>query len=395
MQSEPDDLGESSADLGELDDMLADMQGETTETVGEVQARVTALIAAVNHNANADLGAGPQGAPPPPVVVLDSFRYNTFGPQQLRFAVEDSIAGGIVELIIRRDGRDFSITDLEAHVSKIKSARSGPARPGLALMPYEQEIARQLTACQPSLAALRTLTEDQDLDVPPPQAAAVIRFHETYPQVWPQLVTAGVKVKFNSRSSDARGGALFDNNTIHISKLLVTPAGAFVRLLVHEIGHALFETKLLDKKTMPHDLVVDKLTDLSRPVEQAALREQSKKCQEIRDFWDGMSGPAKTLYQAWRTLRRNGGEHLPGIDLWQDPRANRLSPEQRQQYQAGNFGEFCAEVFMLYALGDLQAHVLAVLSRSGIGQDVKTAWKNAWHVLETKAAPILGPRVNV
>jgi hypothetical protein len=137
---------------------------------------------------------------------------------------------------------------------------------------------------------------------------------------------------------------------------------------------------------MPYFLATDNLADLPR--QQSALWDRSQQCQEIQLFWDNMSDLAKTLYQAWRRLRRDYGAQLLGIDLWEDPRRNRLSPEQRRRYQAGNFGEFCAEVFMLYAMGDLQAHVLAILA-SDIDEDVQTAWKNAWYVLQTVAAPIL------
>ncbi|MGH3169364.1 MAG: hypothetical protein ACRDN0_26220 [Trebonia sp.] len=46
---------------------------------------------------------------------------------------------------------------------------------------------------------------------------------------------------------------------------------------------------------------------------------------------------------------------------------------------------------MLYSIGDLRIHVLGLLGRNDVADDVKTAWKNARHVLETVAAPILRP----
>jgi hypothetical protein len=391
MEPTPGDLNESSNDLGDLDGMLAELEGKPAETAEQVQERVKALIEAVNRAANADRGTGPQGESPPPVVVLDSGQFDTFGPGQLlNVGLKDSTDGGIVQLIIKCGGHGFNTADLQTHVSSINSVyRSITAHAPVPLKDCESAIVQQLTACQSSLAELRDLVGDQALDVPSPQAAAVICFDKTYPQVWPQLGKEGVRVKFNSSASDNHGGGFFRDNIIHMSGLLVTPAGVFVRLLVHEIGHALFETRLLNRKTMPHYLVADKLADLS--VAQTTLWERSKECQSIHRFWDEMSDQAKTFYQAWHTLRKDGGPHLLGIDLWEDPRRNRLDPAQRRRYQAGNFGEFCAEVFMLYAMGDLRAHVLGLLDRDDVSQDVKTAWKNAWHVLQTVAAPILRP----
>jgi hypothetical protein len=93
-------------------------------------------------------------------------------------------------------------------------------------------------------------------------------------------------------------------------------------------------------------------------------------------------------------LRQNDGQHLVGLDLWQDPspKRNRLSPDQRRTYQAGGFDEFCAEVFMQFAMGDLYPRVLAA---GTMGAEVALAWRNAWHVLVAVASPILGPRHNV
>jgi hypothetical protein len=307
--------------------LLADLKGETPSvTVTEVQDRVTKLIASVEHGANVDRGSAPQGMAPQQVVAYDS------------------------------------------------------TAPVSVTTELERATGEQLTAWRSSLSGLRAIVADDELEVPLPQAAAVLRFHRTYPPVWQRLTAAKVRVKFNVRTSDGRGGGLFDNNTIYLSKLPTTPSGAFVRLLVHEIGHALFETALLDHRTMPHELVADKLADLRKPVESSALWDRGQDCQRIQRFWDAMSDPAKTFYQAWLTLRQNDGARLLGVDLWTDPNGNRLDPEQRRKYQAQNFGEFCAEVFMLYAIGDLRAHVTAVLANGGAP-------------LETVAGQILGPRV--
>lgn len=380
-----------------LDEAFADLvvdEDKEGELVNQVQDLVTTLIDAVDRDAHADRGLVPQGRVPQPIVVLDSVQYNTFGPENLNVQIGDNIDGGIVELIINCGGHDFNTADLQTHVSTIKKVyRPQPAhtRPP-AVTVYEDAIVQQLTACEPSLAKLRAFVGNQNLDIPLPQAAAVICFLTTYSWVWPQLQKANVKVKFNAHRSESRGGGLFMNNKIYMSTLRVTPAGAFIRLFVHEIGHALFERRLLGDKPMPNALVEDKLTSLKNVGQTTTPRERIKECAEIQSFWNNMSVQAKSFYQAWRTLRQNSGEYLLGIDLWADPQGHRLCPTQRRQYQAKHFGEFCAEVFMLYAMGDLQAHVVAVLSNDNIPRNVRTAWKNAWHVLENEAASILGPR---
>jgi hypothetical protein len=104
-----------------------------------------------------------------------------------------------------------------------------------------------------------------------------------------------------------------------------------------------------------------------------------------------MSVHAKTFYHAWLTLRAHR-TRLLGLDLWRDPQRNRLSPEHRQSYQAGKFDEFCAEVFMQYAMGDLHPYLVTLLADPRVEDVVKAAWRNAWSVLEAVAAPILGPR---
>jgi hypothetical protein len=175
---------------------------------------------------------------------------------------------------------------------------------------------------------------------------------------------------------------------IYISKLPATPPGAFVRLLVHETGHATFEAILLGDRPMPHGLC----TDPKPEVFELPPTELVQADREIRAYWDEMSASAKLFFNAWLTLRQHHGKHLLGLDLWQDPRGNRLDPEQRRRYQAGKFDEFCAETFMLYAMGDLEPHIMAIPDDT-VHVDVKTAWTNARTVLDDVASPILGPRV--
>jgi len=262
-------------------------------------------------------------------------------------------------------------------------------------------------------ARLGQLLGIPDLDLPLPQAAGLLRFLDTYPQFLPNLHNRISRIRFNSRRADSRGGGVFNLDkdlAIDMSTLLGTPPGAFVRLFVHETGHATFEAALLNNRSMPVELDKGELPDLptlpglshlvdpSRPGVQNAptgadpLPGRGERYQEMLVFWNGMTPAARAYYRAWLTLRQEHGAHLLGLDLWRDPRGNRLSPHQRLGYQAGNFGEFCAETFMQYAMGDLHAHVRAILA-GHVEPAVKIAWRDAWIVLEKVAAPILGNRI--
>jgi hypothetical protein len=375
----------------DLEAMIIHMRSETAQDADPVRNRVTALITAI-HDTVLVRGTVPSIVVSPPVVVLDSLRFDTFCQDQLTFWVQGNTAAGIYELVIRCGAAGFGIEELGTHVARIESVFSpGPGAPqDVVLMDFENAIVRQLTVCQPSQVILCGLVGDQALGLPLPQAAAIITFHQTYPRVWRQLADANVTLLFNSTAADEWGGGYFQDKKIHMSKLPFMPAGAFVRLVVHEIGHALFEQILLNHKTMPIQLMRDQIAGFLEPGAQDAS-ERTMLCQL---YWDEMSGLAKIFYRSWLTLCQHRGLHMLGVDLWEgpEPRRSRLAPQQRRSYQAGGFDEFCAESFMLYAMGDLQPHVQAVLADATIDQDVRTAWQNAWYVLETVAGPILGPR---
>lgn len=382
--------------MAELDDLLAELGAGQVESPQVVDDRVRALVDAITAGADVDRGSAPRGPAPLPVVAhgidADGAFFDAFDPGRVRAVIDDSLDAAIVQDVLRRGGLGLDAGRLAEPVGAIR-ARYVEADAGHPVDPADphHQVVRDLLADRPALTRLRHLVGDPDLDVPLPQAGAVIRFLDAYPRFWAALVPRITAIRFESRTADGRGGGLFnlqDDRVIYLSKLRATPPGAYVRLLVHETGHATFEAILLDGHRMPYELDTDQVRRLVGRTDPGTGR----LARQVRGYWDAMSDPARTFYRAWLTLRADRGRHLLGLDLWQDPAGNRLSPDQRRGYQAGNFGEFCAEVFMQYAMGDLHPYVAAVLADHTTPADVRTAWRNAWHVLDAVAAPILGER---
>ncbi|CCH33190.1 hypothetical protein ABZ816_19315 [Actinosynnema sp. NPDC047251] len=404
MQPTPPDR--SPLDL-ELDALLAEMSGTGTgPTRADVLGRVRRLLASITTGATADRGSAPGGRAPAAVVEHDAGTgalFAAFDPDVLGHVVKDSTTGGIVQLVITHGGLGLGAATLAEPVEAIKE-RLLLTDHGAVVVPDERPqtaIVLELVEAKPKLAELRAKVGDPDLDLPLPQAAAVLRFLDTYPDFWGRL-TGSCTITFNSSRADQRGGGLYEaaDNRIFVSRLLATPPGAFLRLVVHETGHATFETALLGRRSMPVALDTHSVAALPArfadlgpgQAERLVLSTEDQEVRDLQSYWDAMSPDARKLYHAWLTLRAHR-DRLLGLDLWRDPARNRLSPDHRRGYQAGKFSEFCAEVFMLYALGDLQPHVEALLADGRVEPEVKTAWRNAWSVLVAVADPVLGQRV--
>jgi len=374
---------------GDLDDLSAELAGtRQAEPAADVEARVRELIAATRRDAPPDHVAAPQDPAPRLVIALDSGSYDEFSPSNVTYLINDTVDAGIVQIIIRRGGIDIALTQLVKPVESIKSRYRDIAaghEPAEANQLYDS-IGHELHRDKPKLVSLCELVEKADLDIPLPQAGAVMCFLDAYPNFWPKLKPAIDGIKFKSTSADERGGGLFDDNcVIHISSLPCTPPGAFARLVVHEMGHALFQTILLNKRRIPVELNEDKVAKLL----PADPSERSQRCQTLQSYWNEMSPEAQTYYRAWLTLREHDGRHLHGLDLWLDPCNHRLDPHQRREYQAREFSEFCAETFMLFAMGDLHTFVANIVLDDTVSVAVRTAWRNVWWVLGRVALPLL------
>jgi hypothetical protein len=160
------------------------------------------------------------------------------------------------------------------------------------------------------------------------------------------------KDKFNLNSPSARGlGGKYEGGVVHVEAGKQGDPTAFMRLLIHEIGHATFQKKLLQ--------------DTRKPLSDTAAKGNAN--QEIITI---LNQDGQKFYAAWQVLRAaNGsGMHGLGIDSVGDP-------AQRRAYQAGNFNEFCAETFMHVAMDPAgwAAHVAQQIQMTQ-DENVRTAW---------------------
>jgi hypothetical protein len=395
----PADSDSEDDALAELDALTAELKAtDPTELQREVHDHVAALLIDLDRGADQVHGPGPQGQPPHPVCPLDLGQHDVFSPQkvgsligQLREPTTcDQVAAGIVGLIVQIGG--VGPGELTQHVKSIRTSYES----GVPLAQVDQRyrpIIQGMTSGRQALTRLRTLVGEPSLAIPLPQASAVMCFYDAYPHFWTKLTNRISGFQFNSDTADAGGCGLFKNNTIYISNLPFTPPGAYVRLLVHEIGHAAFEKVLLNKTTMPTELRTDTVQSLQGPLTgssgDSTWTVRNEECTKIRRYWKTMSPAAKIFYQSWRILRAQDGHHLLGTDMWQTRRSVHISVEARRKYQADSFDEFCAESFMLFAMGDLHSHVMALLTDNTVSVNVKTAWRNAWWILSMIAGPIL------
>ncbi|MEU4744099.1 hypothetical protein AB0G02_27035 [Actinosynnema sp. NPDC023658] len=391
----------------DLDGMLADMAAApTAEARAAVRGQALRLFESITNDVDADRGSAPAGGSPPPVVphdTADGALFTAFDPDHLAVTIDDTTDAGIVQLIIAGGGYGLTAATLGVPVADVRTRFLAFSDGNATVDPHEPHVVvlSTLLAAKPKLRLLCDRMRAPDLDISLPQAAACEHFLEVYPEFWGNLAAKNCTIVFNSSRADSRGGGLYEpgDRVIHMSRLSVTPPGAFVRLLVHETGHALFESTLLDDHPMPPALGTGTVAHLaseydplpSGAYETKDLHRDGHEIRQLQVYWDRMSSHAKAFYHAWLILRGHR-QHLLCLDLWRDPKGNRLSPEQRRSYQADKFDEFCAEVFMQYALGDLRPYLVTLLADARVEDTVKRAWRNAWRVLEVVATPLLGPR---
>jgi hypothetical protein len=388
---------------------------EGTVTANDLDDAFAAMLVAEHRTFTGDTTLPQdrvQDAIAPRRIELDRQRFETIGAE-LTSLVHGSVEASILQYMIEHGGFAFSSPEeLTKAIGDIQALYEGTASPAAAREDYRQ-IAQQLREDAGAPAALgRILGLDEPPDVPLPQASTVNQFLAGHPNFWPNVRARIAGIKFNSRSARSWGGGVFDLNgdkTVQIASLPATPPDAFARLLVHETGHATFERMLLDEKDMPYELNTDRypqilarrndlqgLIDAGQELNPKMQRELAS-IDEVRQrngaFWSAMSPDAQAFYQAWQTLRKDGGRHLLGLDLGPEPKGQYLSPANRRQYQAEKFSEFCAETFMQYAMGDLGPHVDMLLIKEGVPPEVKQAWRDARAVLERRATPILTRRL--
>jgi len=135
------------------------------------------------------------------------------------------------------------------------------------------------------------------------------RLLDENPALVDHLRKARITIRFSSGEAKHLGGLYTPaDRTVHLeADANTSEPGVFLRLLLHEMGHATFQQMLTGNTGAP-----------------------------------GVLSEYETVFRAaWEVLRRNDGQYLLGLDLGPG-----RGPAARKKYQAGSFLEFCAENFM-------------------------------------------------
>jgi len=200
------------------------------------------------------------------------------------------------------------------------------------------------------------------------QASALSTFLEIHPQFVAVVRQAKTGFKLGDKNFEKAGGMFMNDKTVHVRSMKgFTPDSpqVFMRLLLHEIGHAIFQRMLFK--------------DPQVKLAQSASKDAA--AQDLQDTFDRRTDPltadGKDLYGAWMVLRANGGYHMFAVDI-----ADIGNVASRQAYQAATFEEFCAESFMHLALEQtaLRQHIQNIASGTA-PQNVKAAWATVERIL--------------
>ncbi|AVT28398.1 hypothetical protein C6361_01555 [Plantactinospora sp. BC1] len=336
--------------------------------------------------------------------------------QRARGAVAVYLAPGILHHVLA-DGTFDLTTDGLIQLIRDVAAQYQQAKSGQPLTGDERyrRIAQALVTDDEQPDLLTATLGETALKVTSTQAGAINRFLADNPRFLAELRRRRVLFEFGSGKARAYGGGAYLDGVVHLQDLKHVAPDAFLRLVLHETGHATFQRILLADRTMP--LTLDDGSAIGQLLRRVVLRqtygytpagppprsewrnaqrwgtgltellaiETSLLENRVLDGWRGMSADAKRLYHAWLLLREADGAELLGLDLGAGRR-----PDNRREYQAGKFTEFCAEVFMQAATGEVTSHLAVLEQRGDVDEEVKNAWRTVRDVLATHTAPILG-----
>jgi hypothetical protein len=293
--------------------------------------------------------------------------------------------------------------------------------------PTDDSVAGRIAALQrfdlPEQQALAPLFHVTEMPgVTATQCQAIDAFHQLHPAFFPGLLDNGLvnSFVFGDRKAASLGGGEFRSATrqLAMGNLPAKAPTAFLRLFLHETGHAGFQRKLLNGAELngldtgeflpafeflygaflgnnPPAVARPGLTRPKYSALPVALSNELTRSTGFynRDRQDFAALPpdAKALYQCWAALRQNGGQYMIGVDLGTSPKklAGLLDGAQRQGYQAGNFSEFLAESFMHLAMGDLDVHVDYVLGSPTHPDHIKNVWARARQLIHAYGDPVL------
>jgi hypothetical protein len=210
---------------------------------------------------------------------------------------------------------------------------------------YKKDSAEQVARLQAHLPGAES-------DPPPPWPImlALNDFFDAHPGFTRYLRRTDLTFDFHSRAAVGYGGGLFKDGRVNIWPQRIIQRGhgldqrpleptAFVRLVLHELGHATFQRMLAENAE-----------------DDRAFRE------------------------AWETLANVGtrGAAMQGVEVGSNPASH------RRPYQANKYDEFCAEMFML---GLTDRHLLVAASTNPeLPVDVRKAWQGAREILDAYTA---------
>ncbi len=198
-----------------------------------------------------------------------------------------------------------------------------------------------------------------------PNLADLGAFLGTNPNVQANLGAAGVGWKIPSPASvvEGMGGGAVMDEAIHLRSWVLNER-LFMRMAVHEAGHATFQRMLLKGEAWSDDANRGKAVPDPR----------------------AMDADGRAFYDAWSVIRQQPQyfflTDMPG-GAAASTRAGRGS------YLAGQFTEFCAESFMHMAIEKpgLQQHVATLPDTA---PDIRAAWATAMQVLNKYEPLMLG-----
>jgi hypothetical protein len=325
-----------------------------------------------------------------------------------------------VEALRSSGYRSMSKADLVQAVNRI-GAKYDDIVAGQPGNPRDQDhvIAQEMHRLEQAREQLRRTIRVGAIDVAPPgQVAALNNYLQRYPGFVAYLKNKGIEFVLASAKTAAYGEGVYINGTIYLGAPLNTESPeVFLRMLLHEVGHATYQRAVLPNDKLPPPRQPDKepelpeilnkgrapeLLDKHRSLTEALAQAQAAAQPDQgmltllgdritaietelddsggADVWDNLPDDAKKLYNAWLVLRRGGGQYLLGLDL-----GTGRGPDRRPGYQADTFTEFLAETFMQAATGEINDHLYSLLHDPATPRDVRQAWADAAEVLDKHA----------
>lgn len=409
--------------VAEIQDVLdvgldAEAQGgDTTRLDADIDAilaEIDVLTIAGDSDAGADLGAlmtsntdglKVAGQPLPDLTKASLYRLNK------ESGASEVVVSNVV-LYLRQYGiwdlkNDAELAELVAEIVREQQARWG--KPEAAVTTPAQWIARQMIEDEDAQNELATIMESGVSTVPGAQARACLKFVKDNPNYVRNLRSRGIKFRFADNNAKAYEGGVFmdSTNTISMAPMDQTPADGYLRLFVHETGHASFQKDLLGQPTLTLEwnkgtafgalrrrMELAQLTDpepddgLPRPPEDPAAEMQRLedwvRKNEPMSTWHELPKDAQDFYRSWLVLRENNGRYLYGQD-----HGDGFRPDDRRVYQANTFTEFCAETFMQTATSTLTPWLDELYRDDTVPQRVKDAWAVAHEIVERLGRPIV------